>query len=122
VTKAFCFLQIDCALNNPIHCIFTTNKKSKMNPSVPITLKICNRQYRIKVEPENEEVVRKIYGGMLEKINTFRELFKGRDDQDIMAMVLIDHLTSSAALPDASQNPTSEMLSEIESIHTLLHT
>ncbi len=61
---------------------------------VSITIRICNRNYRIKVAVENEQIVRDSIHQISQNIENFHKQFPGRDDQDYMAMVLIDFITS----------------------------
>ena len=54
-----------------------------------INIVIGDRTYRIKVEPENEEAVRKVVKTINDKIADFRSSFAGKDMQDYVAMVLV---------------------------------
>jgi cell division protein ZapA len=66
-----------------------------MSKEVSINIKICNRNYKLKVAAENEEIVRDSIHKITENINRFHANFPGRDDQDYMAMVLLDFITSN---------------------------
>ncbi|TBR18619.1 MAG: cell division protein ZapA [Chitinophagaceae bacterium] len=67
---------------------------------IPITIVIADRSYRIKIQPKDEEVVRKIIKLINEKVVDFKTQFAGKDTQDYIAMVLVwfatDQNTSSA--------------------------
>lgn len=54
-----------------------------------INIVIGDRTYRIKVEPQNEEAVRKAVKTINDKIGEFRSSFAGKDMQDYVAMVLV---------------------------------
>lgn len=54
-----------------------------------INIVIGDRTYRIKVEPKNEEAVRKVVKTINDKIAEFRSSFAGKDMQDYVAMVLV---------------------------------
>ncbi len=56
---------------------------------IPISALIGDRTYRIKIEPKDEEVIRKTLKIINEKIVEFRTQFAGKDMQDYIAMVLI---------------------------------
>lgn len=56
---------------------------------IPIAALIGDRTYRIKIEPKDEEMVRKTLKTISEKIIEFKTLFAGKDMQDYIAMVLI---------------------------------
>ena len=62
-----------------------------MSEQVSISIKLCNRTYRIKVAAENEAKVRQIMQQIGDKIADLKKNFPGRDDHDYMAMTLIDH-------------------------------
>lgn len=64
-----------------------------METLIPITIIIGDRNYRIKVEPKDEEVVRKTVKTINEKIVEFKTMFAGKDMQDYISMVLIWYAT-----------------------------
>lgn len=64
-----------------------------MDTLIPITIIIGDRNYRIKVEPKDEEVVRKTVKTINEKIVEFKTIFAGKDMQDYVSMVLIWYAT-----------------------------
>lgn len=60
-----------------------------MSALIPVNVTIGDRSYRLKVEPDEEEMVRKTVKMINEKIIEFRGVFAGKDMQDFIAMVLI---------------------------------
>ena len=56
---------------------------------IPINIAIADRTYRLKLKPEDEEVVRKTVKLVNEKIVEFKTVFAGKDIQDYISMVLI---------------------------------
>ncbi len=56
---------------------------------IAITIVIADRNYRIKIQPKDEEVVRKTIKLINEKIIEFKTKFAGKDIQDYIAMVLV---------------------------------
>ena len=52
-----------------------------------------NRTYRIKINPSDEEVVRKTLKAINDKIIEFKTQFAGKDMQDYIGMVLIWYAT-----------------------------
>ncbi len=56
---------------------------------IPINIAIADRTYRLKLKPEDEEVVRKTVKLINEKIVEFKTAFAGKDMQDYISMVLI---------------------------------
>lgn len=69
---------------------------------IPVSIVIGDRNYRIKIDPADEEVVRKTVKTINDKIVDFKTHFAGKDMQDYVAMVLVwfaternDHLNSA---------------------------
>jgi len=56
---------------------------------IPANIVIGDRSFRIKILPEDEEVVRKTLKIINDKILEFRSQFAGKDMQDYISMVLI---------------------------------
>ena len=80
-----------------------------------INVVIGDRTYRIKIEPADEEVVRKTLKSINDKILEYKTQFAGRDMQDYIAMVLLWYGTQ--ALPGgkgALDTPVLEALGRIE--------
>jgi cell division protein ZapA len=64
-----------------------------MNELIAISAVIGDRNYRIKISPNDEEVVRKTLKTINDKIVEFKTQFAGKDMQDYIAMVLIWYAT-----------------------------
>lgn len=60
-----------------------------MEVLIPVNIIIGDRTYRLKIEPEDEEALRKAVKMINEKIMEFKGTFAGKDMQDFIAMVLI---------------------------------
>jgi cell division protein ZapA (FtsZ GTPase activity inhibitor) len=56
---------------------------------MPINIVIGDRNYRIRIDPKDEETVRKTLKTVNEKILEFKTNFAGQDMQDYVAMVLV---------------------------------
>jgi len=88
-----------------------------MNELIPINLLLGDRTYRVRVEPKDEEIVRKTIKLINDKIIEFKTQFAGKDMQDYIAMVLIWLATeqqSGHGSADIEQNTLAEKLSSIE--------
>jgi cell division protein ZapA len=70
---------------------------------IAATIVIGDRNYRIKMNPADEEVVRKTVKTINEKILEYKTHFAGKDMQDYIAMVLIwlatERSQDASALP-----------------------
>lgn len=91
-----------------------------MSEQVSISIKLCNRVYRIKVAAENEAKVRTIMSGINDKMTELKKNFPGRDDHDYMAMTLIDHITSANEESNVVSVDTDEILKQLDAINNLL--
>lgn len=60
---------------------------------IPATIVIADRNYRIKIQSKDEEVVRKTVKIINDKIVEFKTQFAGKDMQDYVAMVLVWYAT-----------------------------
>jgi len=68
-----------------------------MNNLTPLNLVIGDRSYRIRIDPKDEEVVRKTAKTINDKLVEFKTAFAGKDMQDYIAMVLIWFATEQNA-------------------------
>ncbi|MBS1661527.1 MAG: cell division protein ZapA [Bacteroidetes bacterium] len=62
-----------------------------------INVVIGDRTYRIKIEPRDEEVVRRTLKTINDKVIEYKTQFAGRDMQDYIAMVVLWYATSQIA-------------------------
>ena len=77
-----------------------------MQEMIPINIVIGDRSYRIKVNPSDEEVVRRTVKTINEKVIEFKTQFAGKDMQDYIAMVLVWFATQiSAAQSSETMSP-----------------
>ncbi|MBP9933811.1 MAG: cell division protein ZapA [Chitinophagaceae bacterium] len=78
-----------------------------MQETVPILIHLGGRQYKIKVSAEDEAQVRKMLAEIHQKNLQIKEQFPGRDEQDYLAMTLMDYISSRKVepkiLPDIDQ-------------------
>lgn len=68
-----------------------------MSELIAISALVGDRSYRIKIQPEDEEVVRKTLKTINDKIVEFKTQFAGKDMQDYIGMVLIWYATEQNA-------------------------
>jgi hypothetical protein len=64
---------------------------------IPLNLLIGDRTYRVRIQPKDEEVVRKTAKTINEKLLEFKTLFAGKDMQDYIEMVLVWFATEQNA-------------------------
>jgi cell division protein ZapA len=68
-----------------------------MTELIPTNLVIGDRTYRVRIQPKDEEVVRKTMKTINDKIIEFKTAFAGKDMQDYIAMVLVWFATEQNA-------------------------
>jgi cell division protein ZapA len=71
--------------------------------TLPITVWLAGRSYRLRIKPEEESEVRKAVRLADQKINELRTHYSGKDDQDFLAMCLLMYAGDSAI--DVFNNP-----------------
>jgi hypothetical protein len=64
---------------------------------IPLNLLIGDRTYRVRIQPSDEEVVRKTVKTINDKMLEFKTQFAGKDMQDYIAMVLVWFATDQNA-------------------------
>ena len=87
-----------------------------MNELIAISALIGDRTYRIKIEPGDEEVVRKRLKTINDKIIEFKTMFAGKDMQDYVAMALVWYATeqNSSSATDVERDNISDKLNLLE--------
>jgi len=68
-----------------------------MQDLMAINVVIGDRTYRIKIEPKDEEAVRRTLKAINDKIIEYKTQFAGRDMQDYIAMVVLWYATQPAS-------------------------
>jgi cell division protein ZapA len=90
-----------------------------MQDLIPITITIADRTYRIKVEPKDEEMVRKTIKFLNDKVLEFKANFAGKDMQDYVSMVMAWYATQpQAAIAQGIAEDT--VLAELNRIEAVL--
>jgi hypothetical protein len=87
-----------------------------MQELIPINVLIGDRTYRIKIEPADEEAVRKSLKTINDQIIDYKTRFAGKDMQDYIAMVLLWYATQTptASLSSGDGPPLAEALGRME--------
>lgn len=87
-----------------------------MDQLIAATVVIGDRSYRIRIDPRDEEVVRRTVKTINDKVIDFKTQFAGKDMQDYIAMVLIWLATEQKNAAGAAPLPAdlAEKLTAIE--------
>lgn len=92
-----------------------------MSELIPVTVIIADRSYRIRIQPKDEEVLRKTIKAINEKILEFKIQFAGKDMQDYVAMVLMWFATEQNAAV-VQQVDKDNIASRLETLERMLET
>ncbi len=90
-----------------------------MSDLIAISAFIGDRSYRVKIEPADEEVVRKTLKTINDKIIEFKTMFAGKDMQDYVAMVLIWYATEQTK-DGAAAIEKENLVEQLKTIERLL--
>ena len=83
---------------------------------IPLNLLIADRTYRIRIDPKDEEVVRKTAKTINDKLVEFKTAFAGKDMQDYVSMALVWYATEQNGSPasDVERDNISDKLNLLE--------
>jgi len=90
-----------------------------MSELIPVTVIIADRSYRIRIQPKDEEVLRKTIKTINEKVIEFKTQFAGKDMQDYVAMVLMWFATEQNAAV-VQQVDRDNIASRLETLERML--
>ena len=87
-----------------------------MDNLIAATVVIGDRSYRIRIQPEDEEVVRNTVKAINDKIIEFKTEFAGKDMQDYVSMALVWYATdqNEASTSDVEKENISDKLNLLE--------
>lgn len=91
----------------------------EMSELIPVTIVIADRTYRLRIDPKDEEVLRKTVKTISEKLIEFKTQFAGKDMQDYVAMVLIWFATEQNA-GTSQQLEKDNIASQLDAIERML--
>ena len=87
---------------------------------ININVQICDRPYRLKVKPSEEEVVRKAAKNISDKVRELQEQYAGKDKQDYLAMCALTLSVENQSVHTMHQQIDSEILNDISRMDALL--
>lgn len=85
-----------------------------------IKIKIGNREYPMKVAPEDEATIRQAGKKINEKIRSFQEQFGIDDRQDLLAMVAIDGYVEKLQSSEIRQSTDDVAMEQISKLNKLI--
>ena len=64
--------------------------------TMPINVWLLGRSYKLLIKPQEEEIIRKAIKIANDKINRLRVAYSGKDEQDILAIMLVEYAANTA--------------------------
>ena len=86
-----------------------------------IKIKIADREYPMKVKPEDEARVRNAGKRINERIRMYREKFGIDDKQDLLAMVAFDSLVDKLEMEENHSSTDESVMQKISHLNNLLN-
>ncbi|MEI6696990.1 MAG: cell division protein ZapA [Bacteroidota bacterium] len=87
---------------------------------ISITVRIADRQYKLTIEKEEEEVFRKATKLLAEKLMEYAQNYAFKDKQDLMALVALQYTTSSLKFEEQASFKDNELLKRLSEIDNAL--
>ncbi|MFN5421941.1 MAG: cell division protein ZapA [bacterium] len=84
-----------------------------MQNLIPVNIVVGDRTYRIKINADDEEQIRKMAKKLNDQVSEFKTRYAGKDMQDYLAMVLLSIVTEQQS-PTPPSTPSLDQLKEIE--------
>ena len=85
-----------------------------------VKIRIADREYPMKVKPEDEARVRQAGRVINERIKSYREQFGIDDKQDLLSMVAFDSLVDKLKIEDQQGHQDSDALHKVNELNELL--
>jgi hypothetical protein len=76
-----------------------------MQDLIPINIVIGDRNFRIRIKPEDEGAVRSTLKTINDKVIEFKTQFAGKDMQDYISMVILWYATQTNSQPGNEGSP-----------------
>jgi cell division protein ZapA len=92
-----------------------------MNDLIPVNVTIADRTYRVRLSPDEEEVVRSSVKLINDKIAEFKQLYAGKDVQDYISMVLLWFATEQTKPGNNVVAATEDTIKKLNHIDAMLN-
>ncbi|RYG48969.1 MAG: cell division protein ZapA [Chitinophagaceae bacterium] len=87
---------------------------------ISIKITISDRIYPLKVNTEEEEIVRRAAKIINERIKDYQENYAVRDKQDLLSMAVLHYATAVLRAENSVQNQDSQVSGQVEELDGLL--
>lgn len=91
---------------------------SEENGLININVVICDRNYRLKAKPDEEETVRKAAKQISEQVKVLQGQFEGKDKQDYLAMCAMMLAVEKHNLNNKQLTSDSDILQDLAQLNS----
>lgn len=92
-----------------------------MSEELVISVEIADRIYKVKVKREEEEVFRKAVEAVKSNIKEYAKMYAYKDKQDLLAMVLLQYVTSYIKIGEEQVFSDKTLVAKLEEIDSILN-
>ncbi len=91
-----------------------------MTEDILISVDIADRIYKVKVKREEEEIFRKAVETVKTNIKEYAKMYAYKDKQDLLAMVLLQYVTSYMKIKEDNLFSDKQLVAKLEEIDSIL--
>jgi hypothetical protein len=91
-----------------------------MTEDILISTEIADRIYKVRVKREEEEIFRKAVQEVKANIKDYAKMYAYKDKQDLLAMVLLQYVTSYIKIKDDNLFSDKALVTKLEEIDSIL--
>ncbi len=88
---------------------------------ISITVRIADRQYKLTIEKEEEEIFRKATKLLADKLMEYAHNYAFKDKQDLLALVALQYTTSSLKFEEQASFKDNELLVKLSEIDQMIN-
>lgn len=91
-----------------------------MTEDILISVDIAGRIYKVRVKRDEEEVFRNAVETVKTNIKEYANIYSYKDKQDLLAMVLLQYVTSYMKIKDDNLFCNKQLIEKLEEINSIL--
>ncbi|MCK9320722.1 MAG: cell division protein ZapA [Bacteroidales bacterium] len=91
-----------------------------MTEDILISVDIAGRIYKVRVKRDEEEVFRNAVETVKTNIKEYANIYAYKDKQDLLAMVLLQYVTSYMKIKDDNLFCNKQLIEKLEEINSIL--
>jgi hypothetical protein len=91
-----------------------------MTEDILISVDIAGRIYKVRVKRDEEEVFRNAVETVKTNIKEYANIYSYKDKQDLLAMVLLQYVTSYMKIKDDNLFGNKQLIEKLEEINSIL--